>query len=117
MNIPTDRLQSPTFDCCLIIRWRAEHPERLLPDLPRAYAERLLEDMVTTLAPHVREIQVAQQQQDGTPGLVLRTWSAAQESLPPLPEDAPPHSPTWFEATARSFNPSTSNEQAEHERP
>lgn len=110
MNIPTDRLQSPAFDCCLIIRWRAEHPDRLLPDLPRAYAERLLEDMVTTLAPHVREIQVVQQQPDGTPGPVLRTWSTALGSLPPLPQDAPPHSPTWFAATARSFNPQPPDE-------
>jgi hypothetical protein len=103
MTIPTHRLQSPAFDCCLIIRWRSDHPDRVLPDLPRAYAERLLEDMVTTLAPHVRELQVAQQLPNGDPGLPLRTWSAA-------PEGAPPHSQAWFEATARTFNPPTPEE-------
>lgn len=108
MIITTDRLQSPAFDCCLIIRWRADHPERRLPDLPRAYAERLLEDMVTTLQPHVRELLVVEQLPSGEQGLVLRSWSQA---VSPSPEDAPPHSPTWFEATARSFNPPITNEE------
>lgn len=107
MNLPTDRLQSPAFDCCLIIRWRADHPERVLPDLPRAYAERLLEDMVTTLQPHVRELVVAEQHPDGRPGKALRSWSAMPDTMPPLPEYAPPHSKTWCEAAARSLTPPT----------
>lgn len=111
MNIPTGRVQSPAFDCCLIIRWRAEHPDRLLPDLPRAYAERLLEDMVTTLQPHVRELQVAEQLPNGDAGLVLRSWTTALDPQQPEPADAPPHSPTWHSATAQAFNPPTPNER------
>lgn len=101
----TPQQQSPTFDCCLIIRWRADHPERQLPDLPRHYAERLLEDMLTSLRPHLRELQVVEQLPGGKPGRVLRSWSAAPTDQPPSPDNAPAHSPTWFEATARSFNP------------
>ncbi len=107
MNIPTNRLPSLEFDCCLIIRWRADHPDRQLPDLPRAYAERLLEDMASTLGPHIRELQVVEQLPSGEHGRVLRSWSTPTEAAPPSPEDAPPHSSTWFEAAARSFAPGT----------
>jgi hypothetical protein len=108
MIITTDRLQSPVFDCCLIIRWCADHPERRLPDLPRSHAERLLEDMVTTLQPHVRELLVVEQLPSGEQGLVLRSWSQA---VSPSPDDAPPHSPTWSEAAARVTHPPTHNER------
>ncbi|MFA7329829.1 MAG: hypothetical protein WC326_02030 [Candidatus Delongbacteria bacterium] len=110
MNVPTDRLPSLEFDCCLIIRWRADHPERQLPDLPRAYAERLLEDMLTSLQPYLRELQVVEQLPSGELGGVLRSWTAAPTTQPPSPDNAPAHSPTWFVATARSFNPSSTQE-------
>lgn len=100
VNVTTDHLQSPTFDCCLIIRWSADHPDRQLPDLPRSHAERLLEDLVATLQPHVRELLVVEQLPSGEHGLVLRSWSSAVT-------DAPPHSKTWCEAAARSFTPPT----------
>lgn len=110
MNSSTPNLHALAFDCCLVIHWSADHPDCILRDLPRPHAERLLEDMVATLRPHVRELFVKEQLVDGQIGQVLRSWSISTCAPPPTPEGAPGHSPTWFEATAKTFNPPTNKD-------
>ncbi|MFA7331071.1 MAG: hypothetical protein WC326_08365 [Candidatus Delongbacteria bacterium] len=110
-NMPTAHPQPSAHDCCLVIRWQIPHPVRRLKGLRRDHAERLLEDLVDILRPFVNELQVVEQQPDGSTGAVLRSWTTLASPLPPVPEDAPPHGAAWFVATAASFNPPTPDER------
>lgn len=99
--LTTDSLQDQVVDCCVIIRWRADHPDRELPDLPRPHAERLLEDLVAALRPHLRQIEILEQPRPGQVGQRIRLWDSAQERVLAA---RPPHSTTWFQAVARALS-------------
>jgi hypothetical protein len=88
------------MDCCLIIRWQADHPDRVLPDLPRVHAERLLEDLVSILRPHLRQLEILEQPVPGKAGGRIRLWDPCTERQL---ADRPPHSSTWNTALAMAL--------------
>ncbi|MDP2361988.1 MAG: hypothetical protein Q8O14_14770 [bacterium] len=114
-GLPTDRGARLVMDCTLIICWKAEIPDRHLPDLPRSYAERLLEDLVDALRPHLTQLEIREQLATGEPGRRLRLWDTCcehglvdvqrrQADQAHNPANIPPHSDTWFIATGRAIS-------------
>lgn len=68
---------------------------------------------VTRMTGQIHAVLCAQHMGLDDPGQELPSGPAA---MPTIPEDAPPHSPTWLSATARSINPPPQNERTTHER-